>query len=122
VHIIELEQTQAQPWPELLPDLAVGKGDVFYDKATDRLKVVVHNIGAAPARNVAVRFEDPSGNILARRVILHLDAPLDLHPKTAVVWLAQPLLHAVDHIRVRIDPEDQIEEITEENNEIIWKR
>lgn len=82
----------------------------------------MHNIGAAAANNVTVHFEDPSGNLLARRTIPHLEAPLDLQPKTAVVWLSQPLLQRVDHIQVRIDPDDRIEEITEENNRIVWKR
>ena len=58
---------KARPRPELLPDLAVGEGDIFYDKATDRLKVVVHNLGAAAAENVTVRFEDPQGNLLGQR-------------------------------------------------------
>src|SRR5439155_12399269 len=93
VHIIELKQLRARPRPELLPDLAVGDGDVYYDKATDRLKVVVHNIGAAAAKDVSVRFEDPAGNLLLRRTIARLDAPLDLKPNTAVVWMPQPLLH-----------------------------
>jgi hypothetical protein len=121
VHIIELQQLQARKVPERLPDLAVGQGDIHYDKATDRLKVVVHNIGAAPAANVVVRFEDPAGNLLARRVIPRLDAPLDLQPKTMVVWLPQPTLLPVERIIVRIDPDDQIEEITEENNHISWE-
>lgn len=122
VFLIELEQTQAQLRPELLPDLAVGKGDIFYDRATDRLKVVVHNIGSAAARDIVVHFEDPAGNLLARRVIPHLDAPLDLMPKTAIVWLPQPLLHRVEYIQVRIDPDDRIAEITEENNKGVWRK
>lgn len=121
VMVVEIEQSQAQPRPELLPDLAIGPNDVFYDKATDRLKVVVHNIGAATAKNVAVHFEGPSGNLLARRIIPHLDAPLDLYPKTAVVWLPQPLLHRLEHIQVRVDPDDRIEEITEDNNQVLWR-
>lgn len=122
VHIIELNQLQATPVPELLADLAVGDGDIFYDKATDRLKVVVHNIGAAAAENVVVRFEDPQGKLLVERVIPRLAAPLDLLPKTAVVWMPQPLLHPVAHIHVRIDPQARIEEITKFNNVITWNR
>lgn len=120
VHVIELKQVQARPRPELLPDLAVGAGDVFYDKATDRLKVVVHNIGAAAAKDVLVRFEGPAGTLLLERTIALLDAPLDLEPKTAVVWMPQPLLHPVDRIVIRIDPEGRIDEITKENNHLVW--
>lgn len=120
VHLIELKQLQARPRPELLPDLAAGDGDIYYDKATDRLKVIVHNIGAAAARDVTVRFEDPEGKLLFQRTIAQLDAPLDLKPKTAVVWMPQPLLHPVDRIIVRIDPEGHIEEITRENNRVVW--
>lgn len=122
VFIIELDQKAAQSRPELLPDLAVGKGDIYYDKATDRLKVVLHNIGAAAAKDIIVHFEDPAGNVLARRVIPMLDAPLDLRPKTAIVWLPQPLLHRVAYIQVRVDPDDRIAEITEENNRVMWRK
>ena len=120
VYVIELKQLQGRPRSELLPDLAVGDGDIYYDKATDRLKVVVHNIGAAAAKDVTVRFEDPAGNLLLQRTIARLDAPLDLKPKTVVVWMPQPLLHPVDQIIVRIDPDGRIDEITRENNGIAW--
>jgi hypothetical protein len=122
VQIIELEQLQSQPRPERLPDLAVGAGDIFYDKVTDRLKVVVHNIGAAPAENVLVRFEGPDGQLLGERTIARLDAPLDLRPKTEVVWLPQPTLHPVASITVRIDPAGKVDEITRDNNVITWVR
>lgn len=121
VWIVELEQVQRIGRPELLPDLAIGAEDVFYDKATDRLKAVVHNIGAAAAKDVVVRFETPDGQLLAQRRIAVLEAPVDLQPRTAVVWLGQPLLHPVAGIRVRIDPEAQIDEITRENNSILWR-
>jgi hypothetical protein len=116
VHVVELEQTQAQPQPELLADLAVDDDDIFYDKATDRLKVVVHNLGAAAAEKVRVRFETAEGTFLGDQVIDRLEAPLDLSPKTAVVALPQPTLHPTSSITVRLDPEDQVPEITEENN------
>jgi hypothetical protein len=122
VYIVELDQVEARPRPELLPDVAVGQGDVYYDKATDRLKVVVHNLGAAAARDVVVRFEDPDGQVLAERVIPLLEAPLDLQPKTAVVWLPQPLLHPAAHITVRVDPDGRLEEITRANNQVTWRR
>jgi hypothetical protein len=120
VQIVELHQQQARPRPELLPDLAVGDVDVFYDKATDRLKVVVHNIGSAAAENVVVRFEAPDGQLLGERVITRLEAPLDLQPKTATVWLSQPTLHPVARVVVRVDPAGRLEEITKENNVIAW--
>jgi hypothetical protein len=119
--LIEMEQLERRPGRELLPDLAVGDGDLFYDKATDRLKVVVHNIGSSAAESVVVRFEDPAGNILADRIIPRLDAPLDLQPKSATVWLGQPLLHPVAGITVRIDPEHRLQEITDENNMGHWR-
>jgi hypothetical protein len=122
VHVIELKQLRARPRPELLPDLAVGDGDIYYDKATDRLKVVVHNLGAAAAKDITVSFTDPEGNLLLQRTIARLDAPLDLRPKTATVWMPQPLLHPVNQIIVRIDPDGRIEEITRENNRLAWVR
>ena len=120
--IIEYEQHTASPRPERLPDLALGVGDVFYDKATDRLKAVVHNLGSAAAENVTVRFEDASGTLLAEQVIPRLDAPLDLVPKTVTVWLPQPTLHPTPRIIVRIDPAGRVEEIARENNVGVWQR
>jgi hypothetical protein len=122
VQVIEFKQVQAQPRPQRLADLAVGDGDIAYDKATDRLKVTIHNIGSAPAKDVTVRFEDPDGNLLYLQTIALLEAPLDLRPKTVVAWMPQPTLHPVSRIVVRIDPAQRIEEITRENNHIIWKR
>lgn len=122
VYLVELNQLQAQPRPELLADLAIGEGDVFYDKATDRLKVTVHNIGAAPAENITVRFEDTEGCLLGERTIARLEAPLDLKPKKATVWLSQPTLHPTASIRIRVDPAGRLEEITRENNVRTWAR
>lgn len=122
VHIVELHQVQAQPRPELLADLAIGEGDIFYDKASDRLKVVVHNLGAAAAENVTVRFETPDGRLLGERTIARLEAPIDLKPKTVTVWLPQPTLHPVDRIVVRIDPAGRVDEITRANNVGAWVR
>jgi hypothetical protein len=113
---------RAEPRPELLPDLAVGEGDVFYDRATDRLKVIVHNIGAAAARDVQVRFETPDGQLLREQTIARLEAPLDLQPRTAVAYLPQPTLLPVERVIVRIDPEGKIDEITRENNAAVWRR
>ena len=78
--------------------------------------------GAAPAKNVTVRFEGPTGALLVKRVIPLLEAPLDLDPRTAVVWLPQPLLFPLDRIVVRVDPDGAINEITDENNWIVWER
>jgi hypothetical protein len=122
VLLVELDQLKPRPRSELLPDLAVGAGDVFYDKATDRLKVIVHNIGAAAAKNVTVRFEDAAGKLLAKRVIPTLAAPLDLEPKTAIVWMPQPLILPIGQIVVHVDAENAIEEISEENNRVVWER
>jgi hypothetical protein len=121
-YVVELEQVQARPRPELLPDLAIGEGDIAYDKATDRLKVIVHNIGAAAAKDVKVRFEGPDGQLLGEGVIERLEAPLDLKPKAAVVYLPQPTLLPVEHITARIDPDGRLDEITRENNVIRWTR
>jgi hypothetical protein len=84
--------------------------------------VIVHNLGAAAARDVVVHFETDDGTLLARRTIPQLDAPLDLIPQSAVVWMPNPTLLPLARIVVRIDPQQKIEEITRENNEIAWIR
>jgi hypothetical protein len=82
----------------------------------------VHNLGAAAAENVTVRFQDPEGRLLQERVIPRLEAPLDLQPTTATVWLSQPTLHPAARIVVRIDAAGKLEEITRENNVGAWVR
>lgn len=122
VKIVELEQLEAMPRPTRLPDLAVSDAQVAYDVATDRLKLVVHNLGAAPAKDVLVRFEDPAGNVLGERRIERLDPPHDLKPRPHTVWLGQPTMHRVDRIIARVDPDRRIEQITRENNTAVWHR
>lgn len=122
VQIVELDLARPLPQPALLPDLAVGVRDVSYDKATDRLKVVIHNLGAAAAAPVAVVFEDPQGRMLFRYQMPRLEAPLDLVPKTHTAWMPQPLLQPVERIVVRIDPAGALEEITRENNQAEFVR
>jgi len=129
VAIVEVSRVKGRPTGHPMPhptgpapDLAVGKGDIYYDLATDRLKVVVHNVGAVAARDIRVAFHGSDGTFLGTATIPRLDAPLDLFPRTATAWVPAPLRHPVEAIIATVDPDNTIPEINEENNRIRWVR
>ncbi|MDA2927766.1 hypothetical protein MYX78_11155, partial [Acidobacteria bacterium AH-259-G07] len=99
------------------PDLAIGREDVRVQG--DRVSVRVHSLGsiAAPASRVVLR--DPSGQTVSSSRVPALEAPLDLLPKTTEVVLPAPPGTELKGHEVRIDPRDEIEEITNRNNSVV---
>ncbi len=91
-------------------DLAVCDEEVTRDGGN--VKVVVHNIGSAPAPKFAVALLDAKGAVIASADAAALEAPLDLIPRT--LTLALPMTPGA--VRVAIDPEGRIPEITRLNN------
>jgi len=89
----------------LLWQHGIEKGyDLAIISGTPRQFKLYQHLGFVAFGPVVGLFTGLAGNVLGERVIPLLEAPLDLHPKTAVVWLAQPLLHPAAHITVSIDP------------------
>ena len=112
---VSLELVKPKKRPAALPDLAVHPvKDV--KPAGDRLTVIVHNIGDAPAANFAVEVLDESGKVIDRQVVLALAAPLDFVPKTVAVMLSVP---AGKWSKIVIDRANSIMEIFEGNNEAL---
>ena len=97
------------------PDLGIGREDVRVEG--DRVLVRVHSLGsvAAPASRVVLR--DLSGQTVSSSRVPALEAPLDLLPKTAEVVLQATA--DMTGYEVRIDPQDEIEEITNRNNSVV---
>ncbi len=112
---VEIELLKATKRPVGLPDLAIALNRDIQEKGDDLL-VTVHNIGNADARNVIVEVLDQEGQIIERKLIAEIAAPLDLNPKKVDlrfncrgrIWK-----------RVVIDPEGAIEELYKGNNEIL---
>jgi len=98
-----------------LADLAVNpQRDVF--REGDVLRVRVHNIGDAAAKNIRVNILDAAGKTLDTKMIGGLLSPLDFVPKTADVEF---LVRDDAWDRIVIDPENRIDEILEDNNIVV---
>ena len=100
------------------PDPAIGPDtvEVVYD---DHLVVRVFNNGTQPAENVLVRVRDgASGKILPRgeQRIARIEAPLDLHPRSAAIEVKNISPHVLNSIIVEVDPEHEIDDLNPFNN------
>ena len=98
------------------PDLGIGKEDVTVEG--NRVKVVVHSLGAvdAPASKVVLR--DKAGKMLASATVPSIKAPLDLFPKTASVSLTLPAGADWKGGSVTVESHGRLPEITQMNNRV----
>ena len=112
--VLILERTAPLEQPEALPDLAIGPDDVALD--TDgSVRVVVHNIGAAPTQVADVALVDSDGRVVETHSIDALDTPrAELRPQRTEIRFAPK--GAVKSWSVVLDPENRLEEILEDNN------
>jgi len=116
--ILELRQIDRRPVGPR-PDLAFSAEDVELSDDRQTVTVTVHNLGAVPVENVPVIVQTVEGEALGAGRIESLLAPDDLLPKT--VHLTIPLNRpAPEAWRVVIDPEGKVEEITKENNDLLF--
>lgn len=100
--------------PILLPDLAVGKGGVRL-AANGDLSVDLSNIGGADAGPFRVAVE-VDGNRVAEQAIPGLASPAnDFRPRRGEVRFTR--IPTGGRLVVRIDSENEVDEILEENNE-----
>ena len=118
-YLIEIDQIERGKMAGLAPDPAIGPDDLRLFE--NRLMVRVHNIGSAPARDVWVEIYDgdpkKDGRRIGRARIPHIEAPLDLDPKTTTLsWPWSPTREKHEIYAV-VDPDDTIKnEITTFNN------
>ena len=98
------------------PDLGISADDVKVEG--NRMKVTVHSLGSVDAPAAKVVLRDRDGKVLASANAAPLKAPLDLTPKTEVVWL--PLAAGVDWKggSVTIEMSGKLPEITQRNNRV----
>jgi len=119
-YIVELRQVASGGKPSLLPDLAITEDDIEYSDLSDLVNVRVHNIGSAEARRFTVAVydvqEDGGKTEVGRGVGIALPASLDLLPQTLRVGIPWTLPSSPGDILAVIDPDGEIEEITESNN------
>lgn len=111
--LVLLEQVRAAPGVRARPDLAIGDRDVRCEPGSRRLVVTVHNIGAEatpPARAALMH----GARTIATADLPPLQAPLDLHPKTATIMFSDVDPQA--GLRIHVDADERIAEIDEANN------
>jgi Concanavalin A-like lectin/glucanases superfamily len=118
VTIIEIRQLQKGTPLWELPDLAIGREDLQYDAATDQGKLIIHNIGGKKSSSFTLVVENEKKAVLLRKEIDGLEAPVDLKPKTVSIELSGLRTRGARTLVLKIDPENKVEEITEENNQL----
>ena len=113
VTVIEATPVKGLPSIFTRPDLAIVTRETSYSNG--RISGVLHNIGAAPAKDVKVVVQDAQGRTLGSVVLASIDAPLDLMPRRAA--FAIPVRgRPAKSWRVVVDPGNAIPEIYEGNN------
>ncbi|HQO36648.1 MAG TPA: CARDB domain-containing protein, partial [bacterium] len=109
-------QVESLPEENALPDLAIDKGDLR-TVGEDTLEATVHNIGAAPARNIRVEVIRPNGKAVASQTIEEIGTPTtDFAAKKLTVTFRG--LSSPEKLGIRLDPKNDIAEIFEENNTV----
>ncbi|MEK7270463.1 MAG: hypothetical protein AAB215_05905 [Planctomycetota bacterium] len=112
---IAVKQTKPLPDVRGLADLGAGHLDAAAEGG--KLFVRIHNVGAKDAENVVVRVSDAAGKKLGEETVASLPYPADLLAKVkdlSFAWDGKP----GDKVKIEIDPDDKIPEITEQNNRV----
>lgn len=114
--VLVLELTQAEAHPKLfpLPDLAISAREIHMEG--DTLVVPIHNIGSADAPATEIVVKDDHGQVLARKQVPPIVAPLDLIPKIHTVRLSISALTLGTMLQIELDAANQIREIYKGNN------
>ena len=126
--VVEIEQTKANKHPgsQTPADLAVCKEDINYivipPHGSSERDIRVHNIGCTDARDVevAVYLQKPGGHpeLIETGVITSVDAAVTLDPQyTRIgIWGHRGKMKDGDTIIVKVDPDNKIHELNEQNN------
>lgn len=115
VHIVEIKQLKKLKPIYQRADLAISPRETKIHKGT--LTGTVHNIGSTSAKSFVVALINGKGEIVTKKKIASLDAPLDLWPRKLKFNFKLPK-HYSKKWSIAIDPNDQIPEIYEGNNNV----
>ena len=114
--VLKIDHIEALPDPGPLPDLAID--DI--DCTEGIIRANVYNFGAAPAAGITVGIFDSLGRLIEEKNIDTLDSARDFVPKQAEIIFDLKNTDKKPY-RISVDPNDSIEEIIEENNDVIMK-
>lgn len=98
------------------PDLGIGVETVRMSGST--VRATVHNLGSVDSGETAIAVVDASGKIVASSAIPPIKAPVDLESKTADVTLSLPSGVSAAGLKLVIDPEEKVSELTRLNNAV----
>jgi hypothetical protein len=112
-YAISLDQVESIEKPELLADLAISEEGVREEG--NAVKIAIHNIGAGPAPEAILKVQHRSrGNDQTLNVPPMPSPVAGLHAQKVDVFVKDMALDEI--AAIRIDPENQIDEILEDNN------
>ena len=115
--IIEMQLVEEREDSRLRYDLGLGRDDIRrYDHG---LNVRIHSLGSRPTPECTVALMDQQGNILKSALLPPLPAPIDNWPRYRDVVFNLHNVPELVGLRVVIDPEGKLHEITRDNNSIL---
>jgi hypothetical protein len=112
--LLHIRQIERYDDPGPLPDLAVDPEDIRVNGTF--ITVTLHNIGNAPARNVAVTLM-ADGMPVETKIADHVEAPVDYVPKSYTLYFNYK--SDGEKIEAVLDPDNEIREIFELNNSTV---
>ena len=115
--VVEMTLVGEQPDSRERYDLGIGRDDVIrYDHG---LNVRIHSLGSKPTPECTIVLMDENGTIFKSAVLPPLPAPIDNWPRYRDVVFNLHNVPDLIGLRVVIDPEDKLKEITRENNVVV---
>ena len=112
--LLTVRQIRKDRNPRPYPDLALAGYDCERQGST--LRVRVSNLGAVPSKKSSVRIYNDKGKNIAEKKIPVIKAPVDFTEKSVYVEFDD--LPEEGTVRIVVDPQNKLDEIFEENNEI----
>jgi hypothetical protein len=113
VWIVEMVQTKKLDDVRGRPDLAMSHREISFDKDRKELSFCVHNIGSKPSGKFKAALFDGERKIQELEEE-SLEAPADLLPRKKTLCFKN--VADIKNLKIVLDPENKVREITKENN------
>lgn len=116
--IIRISQLEKKDAIRMRPDLAVSSREIKINKNEGKLTFVVHNIGAKASGKFTLSLYDGNRKLQDMQVD-GIEPPCDLFPRKRKLHFDN--IPKSKKLRIVIDPENNIPEITKTNNEAVFQ-
>ena len=121
-HILSVERAEeGSGLRPLLPDPAFSEEEVMIDKENGTVTVSVHNIGSMDSKGLDIYlYEDLDGGLrhIGGALNVSIPAPSGLEPSIEKIDLYVWKEPWIGEVVIRLDPDDELVEITDSNNEL----